>query len=111
VFSKDIQDRQLVRTINSIFQAKLASKDDFPLKHSYILDSGSSLHVSHDLKRFSDFRRAQLGHYAICGNGSVTIQGYGEIEIANPKDQIHILKIHNVAYCLTFPLTLSHCNA
>ena len=102
------RSRKIVGEINNIFQATLASSDDFPLKHSYILDSGSSLHVSHDLKRFSDFRRAPIGHHVVCGNSSVTIQGYGEvtIDLTNPKGRVRSLKLHNVAYCPDFPTNL-----
>ena len=94
--------------INRIFQATLETRDDFPLKHSYILDSGSSLHVSHDLKRFFDFRRVPLGHHVVCGSGLVTIQGYGEIKLAltSPKGRVRLLRIHNVAYCPDFPTNL-----
>jgi hypothetical protein len=97
-----------VGEINNIFQAILASQDEFPLKNSYILDSGSSLHVSHNLKWFYNFQRAPLGHHAVCGSGSVTIQGYGEVEIAlsSPKGRIRILRLHNVAYCPDFPINL-----
>ena len=97
-----------VGEINNIFQATLASQDEFPLKNSYILDSGSSLHVSHNLNRFHDFQRALLGHHAVCGSGSVTIQGYGEVEITltSPKGRIQKLRLHNIAYCPDFPTNL-----
>ena len=102
------RSRKVVGEINNIFQATLASSDDFPLKHSYILDSGSSLHVSHDLKRFSDFRKVPIGHHAVCGNGSVTIQGYGKaiIDLTNPKRRVRSLKLYNLAYCSDFPMNL-----
>ena len=102
------RSRKIVGEINNIFQATLVSSDDFPLKHSYILDSGSSLHISHDLKRFSDFRRVPLGHHVVCGSGSVAIQGYGEvnIDLTNLKGRVRSLKLHNVAYCPDFPMNL-----
>ena len=73
--------QKLISEINHVFQIVLAASGDFLLQHSFILDSGSSIHVSHDLRRFSNFRRAPRGHYAICGSGSVTIQGYGEVDV------------------------------
>jgi hypothetical protein len=102
------RSRKVVGEINNIFQATLVSSDDFPLKHFYILDSGSSLHISHDLKQFSNFRRAPLGHHAVCGSGSVAIQGYGEvnIDLTNPKGRVRSLKLYNVAYCPDFPTNL-----
>ena len=106
--SRKDRKRKEVGEINNIFQATLASQDEFLLKNSYILDSGSSFHVSHNLKRFHDFQRAPLGHHAVCGSGSVTIQGYGEVEIplTSPKGRIQILRLHNVAYCPDFPTNL-----
>ena len=77
--SREDRKGKEVGEINNIFQATLASQDEFPLKNSFILDSGSSLHVSHNLKRFHDFQRVPLGHHAVCGSGSITIQGYGEV--------------------------------
>jgi hypothetical protein len=82
--------------------------DDFLLRYSFILDSGSSIHVSHDLGRFSNFRRAPRGHYAVCGGGSVAIQGYGEVDVvlANQKGRKRLLRLYNVAYCPDFPTSL-----
>jgi hypothetical protein len=106
--SRKDQKGKEVGEINNIFQATLALQNEFPLKNSYILDSGSFLHISHNLKRFHDFQRAPLGHPVACGSGSVTIQGYGEVKITltSPKGQIRILRLHNVAYCPDFPTNL-----
>jgi hypothetical protein len=106
--SRKDQKGKEVGEINNIFQATLASQDDFPLKNSYILDLGSSLYVSHNLNRFHDFQRAPLGHHTVCGSGSVTIQEYGEVEIAltSSKSRIRILRLHNVAYYPDFPTNL-----
>jgi hypothetical protein len=64
--------------------------------------------VSHELRRFDNFKRAQLGDQAICGSGSVTIQGYSEIEVAltNPKEQVKFLRLNNVSYYPKFPTNL-----
>ena len=50
----------------------------------------------------------QLGDQAICGSSLVTIQGYGEIEVAltNPKGQVKFLRLNNVSYCPEFPTNL-----
>ena len=49
-----------------------------------------------------------MGDQAICGSGSVTIQGYGEIEVTltNPKGQVKFLRLNNVSYCPEFPTNL-----
>src|SRR5438045_8326074 len=106
--SKVACPRKLVGEINHVFQAVLAAIDDFLLRYSFILDSGSSIHVSHNLRRFSNFRRAPQGHYAICGSGSVTIQGYGEVDVVltNQKGRKRLLRLYNVAYCPNFPTNL-----
>ena len=105
---KENRGWKVVGEINNIFQATLATSKNFPLRDSFILDSGSSIHVSHELKRFDNFRRAQLGDQAICGSGSVTIQRYGEIEVAltNPKGQVKFLRLNNISYCPKFPTNL-----
>ena len=105
---KENQGRKVVGEINSIFQATLATSENFLLRDSFILDSGSSIHVSHELRRFDNFRRAQMGDQAICGSGLVTIQGYREIEVAltNPKGQVKFLRLNNVSYCPEFPTIL-----
>ena len=84
---KGNRERKVVGEINGIFQAILATSEYFPLRDSFILDSGSSIHVSHELRHFDNFRRVQLGDQAISGSSSVTIQEYGTIEVAltNPK--------------------------
>ena len=104
----DILKRKLVGEINRVFHTIMAASDDFLLRYSFILDSGSSIHVAHSLERFNDFRRAPQGHYAICGGGSVTIQGYGEVDVAltNHKGRKRLLRLHNVAYCPEFPTNL-----
>ena len=106
--SEIVLPKKLVGEINHVFQAVLAASDDFLLRHSFILDSGSSIHISHDLRRFSNFRRAPRGHYAICGSGSVTIQGYGEVDVVlqNQKGRKRLLRLYNVAYCPNFPTNL-----
>lgn len=100
--------RKLVGEINHTFQAALAAVGDFLLRYSFLLDSGSSIHVCHDLSRFNNFRKAPHGHYAICGSGSVTIQGYGEVDVVltNQKGRKRLLRLYNVAYCPNFPTNL-----
>ena len=100
--------RKLVGEINCVFQIALTASGNFLLRYSFILDSGSSIHVSHDLRRFSNFRRAPQGHYAICGSGSVTIQGYGEVNVVftNQKGRKRLLCLYNMAYCPDFPTNL-----
>jgi hypothetical protein len=105
---KENQGRKVVGEINNIFQATLATSENFLLRDSFILDCGSFIHMSHELRHFDNFRRAQLGDQAICGSSSITIQGYGKIEVAliNSKGQVKFLRLNNVSYCSEFPTNL-----
>jgi hypothetical protein len=105
---KENRGQKVVGEINSIFQATLVTSKNFPLRDSFILDSSSSIHISHELRHFDNFRRVQLGDQAICGSDSVTIQGYSEIKVAltNPKGQVKFLRLNNVSYCPEFPTNL-----
>ena len=90
----------------------IATSENFPLKNSFLLDSASSIHVSRSRERFTNFRKAPPGHYAICGSGSVPILGYGEIdiELSDLKRRIRILRLHDVAFCPVFPTNLASLN-
>jgi hypothetical protein len=105
---KENRGQKVVGEINNIFQATLATSENFPLRDSFILDSSSSIHVSHKLRRFDNFRQAQLGDQSISGSSLVTIQGYGEIEVAltNPKGQVKFLRLNNISYCPEFSTNL-----
>jgi hypothetical protein len=102
--------RKLIGKINERFSTIFAISYDFPLKDSFLLDSASSIHVSHDRLRFSNFRRPPqaVGHYALCGSGTVAIHGYGEVDVVvtNQKGRKRILRLHNVAYCPQFPTNI-----
>jgi hypothetical protein len=100
--------RRSIGEISHAIYTAFAASIDFLLQHSFILDSGSSIHVCHDLNRFSNFRRAPRGHYAVCGSGSVTIQGYGEVDVVltNQKGRKRSLRLYHVAYCPDFPTNL-----
>jgi GAG-pre-integrase domain len=82
------------------------------LKDSFLLDSASSIHVSRNRKRFTNFRKAPPGHYAICGSRSVPILGYGEvdIELSGLKGKKRVLRLHDVAFCPIFPTNLASLN-
>jgi hypothetical protein len=105
---KGSQHGKLVGVINQLFSTIFNTSYDFPLKDSFLLDSGTSIHVSRDRQRFSNFRRPPPGHYAICGSGKVAIQGYGEVDmvLTNKKGRKRLLRLYNMAYCPLFPTNL-----
>src|SRR4029077_8415056 len=90
------------------FSTIFTTSYDFPLKDSFLLDSGSSIHVSRDRQRFSSFQRPPPGHYAMCGSGTVAIQGYGEVDVVltNRKGRKRLLRLQKVAYCPQFPTNI-----
>jgi hypothetical protein len=45
----------------------ILNASESPLKHSYTLDSGTSLHVSQNLPRPRYFRKAPTNYFAVCG--------------------------------------------
>jgi poly(3-hydroxyalkanoate) synthetase len=78
-------------------------KLDYILKSSWLLDSGSTIHISHELYRFVNFVKAPSGDCVAIGGGEVLILGYNDVWIIityrNIKRRV-LLK--HVAYCHRF---------
>jgi hypothetical protein len=74
--------------------------DTYPLKNSYILDSGSTIHITNDRTRLYNFREATTADYLWAGNSRVWIKGYGTISlhVAGPQG-VTALVLRDVAYC------------
>jgi hypothetical protein len=90
----------------NVFHMALQTGTDteFYLKHCSVLDTGSSLHVFNNLRRFDTFRKAPRGDYVLAGSTKVPILGYGKVTMrvdsGDGKQQSFQLK--NVAYCPEF---------
>ncbi|KAL3712549.1 hypothetical protein TMatcc_001248 [Talaromyces marneffei ATCC 18224] len=84
------------------------SINEYPLKHSALLDSGSSIHVFNEFERFINFRKAQVGDFLWAGSNQVPILGYGEVDIQvhGLGGMLRILRLYNVAYCKDFVANL-----
>ncbi|KAL3702648.1 hypothetical protein TMatcc_011227 [Talaromyces marneffei ATCC 18224] len=80
------------------------SINEYPLKHSALLDSGSSIHVFNEFERFINFRKAQVGDFLWAGSNQVPILGYGEVDIQvhGLGGMLRILRLYNVAYFLAY---------
>ena len=79
----------------------------YPLKHSAILDSGTTLHIFNMITRFLNFRRALEGDYIYAGDAQVPILGYGEVDIKVQSPYgAHIMRLYDVAYCENFACNL-----
>jgi len=77
------------------------SINNYPLKNSAILDSGTTLHIFNQISRFLNFRTALEGEFVWAGDHKIPILGYGEVDI-KVKHQIggtRIMRLYNVALC------------
>jgi hypothetical protein len=76
---------------------------DCILQSSWILDSGSTLHISHELHRFYNFAKAPKDDCVTTGGGNIAILGYGDVwvTIIYGQTQRHAL-LKRVTYCQSF---------
>jgi hypothetical protein len=80
---------------------------EFCLRNSWLLDFGTTLHISHELHRFTDFRNSAHKKYVLTGGGKVVILGWGNVPITmtyGNTTRKGILK--DVAYCHGFTANL-----
>ena len=93
-------------TVLSVFHMAFQSSSDSgcALKHCSLLDTGSSLHVFNNLRRFDSFRKAPRGDYVLAGSAKVPILGYGKVSMRVDLDngKKRIFQLHDVAYCPEF---------
>ena len=84
------------------------SIDQYPLKNSSILDSGTTIHIFNEITRFLNFRQAPDGDFVWAGDSKVPILGYGDIDIqvVGLKKKLQILRLYDVAYCEGFVANL-----
>jgi Reverse transcriptase (RNA-dependent DNA polymerase) len=90
-------------TVLSVFH--MASSDSgCALKHCSLLDTGASLHVFNNLRRFDSFRKAPRGDYVLAGSAKVPILGYGKVTMRVDLDNGNkrLFQLHDVAYCPEF---------
>jgi hypothetical protein len=76
---------------------------DCILQSFWILDSGSTLHISHELHRFHNFAKAPRDDCVTTGGGDVAILGYDDVWVTITYGQTQrraLLK--RVAYCQNF---------
>ncbi|RKF61962.1 hypothetical protein GcC1_151008 [Golovinomyces cichoracearum] len=70
---------------------------EYPLKNSFILDSGSDGHISNDFSRFSNYYSKTST--AIAGSGESKILGYGTVFM---QISTGLFQLNNVAYIPSF---------
>jgi hypothetical protein len=77
----------------------------YPLKRSFILDSGTTCHVANDIDRFTNTREPTQGDFLWAGNTRVWIKAYGTVVIRVQGQATQLLRLNDVAYCPDL-----HCN-
>jgi len=84
-----------------------ATAPAYPLSHSAILDSGTTLHIFNDLARFYNLRKAPRDHFIVAGNSQIAILAYGDVNITvrSPTGP-RTLRLRDVAYCTGFQCNL-----
>src|ERR1700722_12501929 len=55
--------------------------ENYHLKNSAILDSGTTIHIFNEISPFTSFRTADPGDFVWAGTEKVPTQGYGAIDI------------------------------
>jgi hypothetical protein len=82
-------------------------ESDYVLKELWILDSGTTIYISHALHRFVNFVKAPKGDRIITGGGEVPILGYGDVWIIMTyKTTQRRVLLKRVAYCQGFTTNL-----
>jgi hypothetical protein len=80
-----------------------SNKLDYVLKSLWLLDSGSLIHIFHELHRFVNFVRAFRGDCVAIGGGKVPILGYSNVWIIITYRNIERrVLLKHVAYCHRF---------
>ena len=78
----------------------------YPLRNSFILDSGTTIHICNQRERLEDLRLPLPGDCVWAGNTQVWIQGYGTVRIrARDLTGERIIRLDNAALCPDI-----HCN-
>ena len=78
-----------------------SSSADYPLRDSWIADSGSDTHVCNNLERFESLEPAPEGHMVRHGDSETCILGFGIVQVhaTSPnKDGDVPIRLHNVAF-------------
>ena len=92
----------------------ITDPDIYPLRNSYILDSGATHHVCNDRSRFIDFTAAVDNERITTGDGVAQIKGYGTIWIKTKCPgwlEGRTIQLRNTYYVPTFSTNVVSLNA
>ncbi|VDB94520.1 Bgt-51850, partial [Blumeria graminis f. sp. tritici] len=86
----------------STFSQPSLNCSNYPLKNSFILDSGSDRHICNEFSRFSNY--FSKPSTAVAGSGQSEILGYGTVFM---KISTGLFQLNNVAYIPSFHASLA----
>ncbi|CAD6501011.1 BgTH12-06711 [Blumeria graminis f. sp. triticale] len=86
----------------STFSQPSLNCSNYPLKNSFILDSGSDGHICNEFSRFSNY--FSKPSTAVAGSGQFDILGYGTVFM---KISTGLFQLNNVAYIPSFHTSLA----
>lgn len=79
----------------------------YPLAHSTLLDSGTTIPIFNNLCRFIKARAADPSEYVVAGSGRVPILAWGDVDIEVKGEKgLRIFRVKNAAFCEGFACNL-----
>jgi hypothetical protein len=92
----------MITVVKAAFSIAAGDEDatDYPLRKSFILDLGSTYHITKDPNRVYGFHQPTPGDYIWAGNSKVWIKGYGSIDLTlKNNDKTTKVTLQDVAIC------------
>jgi hypothetical protein len=94
----------MITVIKAAFSIAVGDKDatDYPLRKLFILDSGSTCHITNNPNCVYGFQRPTPGDYIWAGNLKAWIKGYGSIDLTlknNNNNKATKVTLQDVAIC------------
>jgi transposase InsO family protein len=94
-------------TFNTHADGEEIFEEDYALRNSAILDSGSNIHIFNDRDRFTNYSPTQSNHFVLAGTHRVPIRGYGTITLTiQNSSETRLWRLHGVAHCKEFATNL-----
>ncbi|KAI1676002.1 rve multi-domain protein [Pyrenophora tritici-repentis] len=91
-------ERLSIAQIKAVFAvASILDRSKYPLSNSFILDSGSTCHITNKPDRIYSYRPPSYGDFIGAGNSQIWIKGYGSIVLHLEKGEKLVL--YDVAIC------------
>src|SRR4051794_32840295 len=80
-----------------------ATTSDYHLRDSFIIDSGTTLHVRNDRSRFQDTRLTSDDKFLYTGNAAIPIEGFDSVTITiQAPEGPRLIILYEVLYVSSF---------